>query len=253
MTSVVLCSASGAPGVTTAALALVWVWPQVTGGRRVVLVDADPSGSGLLGGALQARVAIETGLLALAADTRAPDVDDLLAHSVALDGDRRRFILPGISDPVQAGSLAPLWASFPDLAIDLHLAETDLVVDVGRLGHRDEPSGLIGDADILTVLQAPTIPATVATAAIVRRLSAARAPRSAPAPVVVGERRPYTVREVERALGVPCHALSLDVRTAEALGSGDGSSGRLDRSLLLRSARSLAESLLAGLPAEVRS
>lgn len=253
MTSVVLCSASGAPGVTTAALALAWVWPQVTSGRRVLLVDADPSGSGLLGGALQVRVPTDTGILALAADTRSPAVDDLLNHTIAIDGDHRRLVLPGISDPVQAGAFGPLWATFADLAIDLHLEGIDLVIDAGRLGHREEPTGAINDADVLAVLQTPTIPATVATAAAVRRLTVARAPRSAPVPVVVGERRPYTAGEVERALGVPVRTLAFDLRAAEALGSGDGVSGRLDRSVLLRSARSLVASLLSELPAEVAS
>lgn len=251
MTSLVLCSASGAPGVTTAALALAWVWPQVTDGRRVILVDADPSGSGLLGGALQARVASDTGVLALAADTRSPDAADLVSRTVALDEEGTRLVLPGISDPVQARSLATLWAALPDLTVDLHHDSTDVVVDAGRLGHAQEPTGLLAEANVLGVLLTPTIPATVATAAALRRLTAARAPRSVPVPVVVGERRPYTSHEVERALGTPVAPLAWDDRAADALGAGDGPSGRLDRSVLLRSARALARELLAGLPAGV--
>lgn len=251
MTSLALCSASGAPGVTTAALALAWVWPQVTDGRRVVLVDADPSGSGLLGGALQARVASDTGGLALAADTRNPDATDLLRRTVTLDEQGTRLVLPGISDPVQARSLATLWAALPDLTVDLHRDGTDVIVDTGRLGHVHEPTGLLAEADVVALLLSPTVPATVATAAALRRLTATRAPRSVPVPVIVGERRPYTAHEVERALGVPVASLAWDDRAADALGAGDGPSGRLDRSVLLRSARALAHELLAGLPAGV--
>ncbi|WP_149203872.1 hypothetical protein [Actinotalea subterranea] len=250
MTCLVLCSASGAPGVTTAALALTWVWPQVTD-RRALLVDADPSGSGLLGGALAARVATEAGVLALAGDVRAPDAADVLAHTVALDPDATRLVLPGISDPVQARSLAALWAALPDLASDLHHQATDVIVDAGRVGHAEEPTGLLAEADALLLAVSPTVPAVVATAAAMRRLTALRAPRPTPVPLVVGERHPYTAREVERALRTPVATLALETPAADALNAGEAPTGRWERSVLLRSARALAQSVLAGLPAGV--
>ena len=253
MTSLALCSASGAPGVTTIALALTWVWPQVTGGRRVVLVDADPSGSGLLGGALRAQVAPDAGVLALAADAGPWSVDRLLAHAVALDSEGTRWVLPGISDPIQARALPSVWSAFGDLAVDLHLAGIDTVIDAGRLGHRDEPSELLADADVVAIVLDPTVTSCVAVAAALRPLTTARLPRSAPIPVVVGEGRPYSAREVERALGVDVALVAFDPRSAAALGTGESLSGRLDRSALVRSVRSLAESLLAATPAEVVS
>ncbi|MBX9243810.1 hypothetical protein ICW40_03190 [Actinotalea ferrariae] len=236
--------------MTTSALALAWVWPQVTE-RRVVLIDADPSGSGLLGGALAAGFATEAGVLALAGEVHTPSAADLLAHSVALDSDAARLVLPGVSDPVQARSLAALWAALPDLAVDLHHQSTDVIVDAGRLGHAEEPTSLLGEADVVGLALTPTVPAVVASAAAVRRLAALRSPRARPVPAVVGERRPYTAREVERALAVPVAMLAFDARSAEALNAGQSLTGRWERSLLLRSVRALAATLMAGLPAGV--
>ena len=62
-----VCSAHGAPGVTTTALAMVWSWPLVQPERRILLVDADPAGSALFTGLLQTGVADTAGLVALAA------------------------------------------------------------------------------------------------------------------------------------------------------------------------------------------
>ncbi|MDO8119708.1 hypothetical protein Q6346_00095 [Isoptericola sp. b490] len=250
MTSLALCSASGAPGVTTTALALTWIWPRVANGRGVVLVDADPSGSGLLGGALRAQVPPDAGLLALAADSGPLTVDRFLAHTLALDAGGNRSVLPGISDPVQARALSTVWSAFDDLAVDLHLAGVDTVVDAGRLGHRSEPSELLADADVVAIALDPTVAASVAVAAALRPLTAMRAPRRAPVPFVVGEGRPYTAREIESALGVDVATVALDSRAATALGAGEPGEGRLDRSVLLRSVRALAETLLAALPAE---
>ncbi|HEY3545799.1 MAG TPA: hypothetical protein VGK17_06870 [Propionicimonas sp.] len=248
MTTVALCSASGAPGVTTSALALTWVWPQVQPGRRVLLVDADPSGSGLLGGALQATLAPGAGVLELAALTGAPAAPDLLARSTALDREGLRMVLPGVSDPHQARTLAALWAGLADAAFDLHVAGTDVVIDAGRVGHRDEPTSLLSDADVVAVVLSPTVAHTVATSAALRRLTAARAPRSAPTVVVVGARRPYMAGEVERALHCPVEVVAFDNPTAQALNAGASPGARLDRSTLLRSVRGLGSNLLAGVP-----
>lgn len=68
MSLVTLCSASGAPGVTTAALALLWTWPQAVPGRRALLIDADPACSGLLPGFLEAGIPAGGGVLGLAAE-----------------------------------------------------------------------------------------------------------------------------------------------------------------------------------------
>ena len=87
MSLVVLCSATGAPGVTTAGLALMWAWKQAVPGRRALLVDADPAGSSLLPGFLEAGIPAGGGVLGLAAERgllQDPIVVDRLGEARAL-------------------------------------------------------------------------------------------------------------------------------------------------------------------------
>ena len=100
MSVIALCSAKGSPGVTTTALALGWVWPQVTG-RRVLVLDADLAGSGIAAGYLRSAVpppaASGGGWLTGRGPRR--------AFGGAGDGpgrSRHRLLLLGISEPAQA-------------------------------------------------------------------------------------------------------------------------------------------------------
>ena len=62
-----LCSASGAPGVTTSAFALARVWHLATAGRSALLVDAAPVGSALIPAFAGAGIPSGGGILAVAA------------------------------------------------------------------------------------------------------------------------------------------------------------------------------------------
>lgn len=251
MTTVTLCSASGAPGVTTTTLALAWVWPHVHPGRRVLVVDADPAGSGLLPGVLQARVGTGGGALALAARRVTASVFDVLDQAVPLDGDGSRLVLTGVSEPVQARPLAPVWSGLCELTPDLDATGLDVLVDAGRIGHRFEPTRLLDDADVLAVVLRPTLPAAVAATAALRALAGTRSPRPAPRAVQVGEHRPYSAGEVARAISHPVTVVAHDPRAADALNSGETPGTRLDRSALLRSARALAAELTADIATAV--
>ena len=152
-----LCSATGAPGVTTTALALGWVWPLVHPDRRNLVVDADVSGSGILPGYTQAGVPAGGGVLALAAARRVGTAEEIVEHAVALDPDARRFVLTGLSATTQARPLGPVWQSLADAAPSLGAASTDVLVDLGRLGHRYEPTPLIEQADTVVVVLGSTL------------------------------------------------------------------------------------------------
>src|SRR3954452_23618500 len=94
---IALCSAKGAPGVTTSGLALTLTWP-----RRVVLAELDPAGGDVLAG--YGRGEVSAGGLAeleLAARRGGP-ARHLDAHLLQLDADRRVRLLPGLSDPIGA-------------------------------------------------------------------------------------------------------------------------------------------------------
>lgn len=247
MTTVTLCSLVGAPGVSTTALALAWVWPEVTDGRQVLLVDADPAGSALRD-ACPVHLAPEAGLISLAAESLPPDTTTLLRHAVEFDDARQRYLLPGVALPTQARSVAPIWPAVLEAARDLHVLGMDVIVDAGRWGHALAPTVLVHEADEVLLIVEPTARASLAAAITVRELTAVRAPRSAPR-VALRDSGPYTATEVTEALAAPVHVLANDARAAHLVLDRPGT--RPDRSALWRSVRSMATALVAGLPAEV--
>jgi len=116
MTMTVLCSATGAPGVTTTALALAWVWPWVRPDRRVLVVDADAAGSGILPGYLNVGTAPGGGVLALAAERTALSAEAVFEHSIALDPGDQRVLLTGVTDPGQARTARSVWTGLGEVA-----------------------------------------------------------------------------------------------------------------------------------------
>lgn len=242
MSVVALCSAHGAPGVTTTALALTWMWPIVHRDRRVLLVDADPAGSGLLTGYLQAGVPEPAGVLALAAQRPPLSAQQIIDASVAVDPDSTRMVLPGVADPVQARPLAGTWAAVAGAGPELGRLGVDVVVDVGRLGHRFEPSALMEAAGILAVTVRPQLASLVPAAAAVRRLRAERPGRIAPVALVIGDgHSPAEIRTVLSA--ADALPVALDAWTATRFHDGGAQGWRFDRSPLLRTTRAVIERL----------
>lgn len=247
MTAVALCSLVGAPGVSTTAWLLAWVWPEETGGRQVLLIDADPAGS-VLREVSPVRLAPTAGAVSLAAEPHPVDAEALLSHAVQLDASGQRYLLPGITLPPQARSVAPVWSALVEVARDLHLLGMDVVIDAGRWGHALAPSDLVTEADEALVVMEPTARASLAAASTIRELTAMRAPRPAPR-AVVRDSGPYTAAEVADALDAAVLTVADDPRAARAILDRPGT--RPDRSPLWRSARSLAATILANRPAEV--
>lgn len=243
MTVLVLTSAHGAPGVTTTALALTWVWPSVRPTRRVLLVDADPAGSGLLSGWLRGELPETAGVSVLAA-TRGPlSAAGVVDCSVALDGDASRMVLPGVVEPSQARPLAGVWTALADAAVELSSLGVDVVVDAGRVGHRHEPAAWWPATDVLAVVARGDVGSVVPTAAAIRALSTTRAGRSAPIGLVV-DPGSYRPAELATALGADVvQVVSRDASSARAVLSAATGGSRFDRSVLARSARSIVEQL----------
>lgn len=241
MSVIALCSAHGAPGTTTSALALCWAWPMARPGRRVLLVDADPAGSGLLTGYLSPGVPNEAGVSVLAAGRLPMTPEQVISCSVALDDTGTRMVLPGIADPVQAKPLAAMWSSVLSAARDLSDDGIDVIVDVGRLGHRYEPRIWLADADLVGVAVRGDLASVAPAAAVVRGLAAERSGRLAAVALLV-DPAGYTSEQVGEALGVT-HVLSLtrDPWTARTLAAGGATGWRFERSPLLRAARSVVE------------
>lgn len=247
MSLTVLCSASGAPGTTTAALALLWTWPQAVPGRRALLVDADPAGSSLLSHFLAAGIPAGGGVLGLAAE-RGSSVDAVLRHAVSLDAGEERLVLTGVAEPAQARPLASTWSGLVEVARDAGAGGLDVLVDAGRIGHRWEPSPLVESADVVVVVTRGTLTAVAAARSALRFLRESRGLAARNTALVVGRPDPYTATEVATALEVdPLPALPLDRTAADALARGGSAGWRFARSPLLRAAADVGASLAAQL------
>lgn len=149
---VAVCADKGAPGVTTAAVALALVWP----GQRLV-VEADPSGGDL---AFRARhpetsslLRDDRGLLALAADARVgvpPDVLTRYAQPTSWGVDV-------ICGPSSAASYAPMRSLWPGVADALAAWPGTAVTDLGRLYPGSPAIALAQRATAIVVLTAVTV------------------------------------------------------------------------------------------------
>jgi hypothetical protein len=250
MTVLALTSAKGAPGVSTAALAMTLLWP-----RAALLGECDPAGgSSVLAGYLRGTVEHSRGLLALAAAHRRDELEQTLwsqtvplAPAPADDNSRHalRWLLPGLSDAAQAPSTSSLWGPLGSLLASLERAGTDVIVDAGRLGAAHAPAPLLRQADLVLLVMGTSLTAVAAARArlsVLREaLSVTGTPDGAACAhglLLVGEGRPYTSREISGALGLPVIAsLAWDPASADVLSAGAPPGRRFDTSPLLRSTR----------------
>jgi hypothetical protein len=226
-------AARSSPGVTTAMLALASVWPG-----KVLLVEASEDG-----GALAARfgLRLEPGLTTLAAAIRNDaTVGALDQHTQTLPDTRGRLVaLVGPATPESAQLLLRTAASrLSDLlrAVD----GADVFIDAGRLAPSSAAGPLLADADRTVLVARPRVEELQTLA---HRLPLLRDAGIEPEVLLVGS-RPYGPDDVAASVGVPViGSLAVDRKAAEALG-GAGASGRLGRSVLLRSAASLVPLLM---------
>lgn len=243
MSLILLGAAKGAPGVTTAAVALAAVWP-----RRAVVAECDPSGADLglrLTGDGGHLLAQDRGMLSLATAVRSNDADvHLHEHTQTAAGGLEALV--GAPTPRHVAALEPVWPS-----IGAHLAATDeydVFADCGRLIPPTVGLQLERAARLLVLV----VRATTAGLAHLRPLLAELDQRDVTATVVVlpiaeGRRHAlHEVREVVRDVGSRLQPavvgpLALDPPGARGL-AGEWTR-RLDRTPLVESARRVAHEL----------
>jgi MinD-like ATPase involved in chromosome partitioning or flagellar assembly len=228
---ITLMSAKGAPGVTTAALALVAAASPAQG----LAVEMDPSGGDvecLLGG-----TGTSPGLLEVAVDLRR-DIhpDALLARAVEAPKGVRVVIGP-TTETQSSSALAAAGARLPAMLASL---DAVVVADAGRWS-RSQPTALrVQGSTVAAVVLQPTVAGVEHSRELVQQLRGLGI--GAIAAVTVGD-RPYPAIEVAAALGVPvAGTIAFDPGGVHALLTG-GASRQWRRSWL---ARSSAETL-AGL------
>src|SRR5487761_36375 len=152
MALIAVAADKGAPGVTTAAVALAAVWP-----RPVLLAECDPAGGDLvyrLPAADGSRLDPRRGLLSLAvAARRGLQPHQAWEHTQKLHGGLD--ILTGVSGAEQGAGLELLWGSVGRLLADVPRA--DVIADCGRLGVDGPVYDLLAQASTVVLLSGATL------------------------------------------------------------------------------------------------
>jgi hypothetical protein len=243
----------GAPGVTTTALALAAVWP-----RPVLLAECDPAGGDLVyrlpaadGGRLDPR----RGVLSLAvAARRGMQSNQVWEQTQKLHGGLD--VLTGVTNAEQGAGLNLLWGPVGKMLAGIPHA--DVIADCGRIGVDGPHYDLLAEATLVVLITRPVLGEVIRLRDRVAAVAAAASKRGrrgfAVDVVVVADHKRFkiTLGEVAHALGqgnVPARivgALADEPKSAEMLCGEWG--GRLDKTLLMRTARDIAQRLAESLP-----
>ncbi|MFI6340709.1 hypothetical protein [Streptomyces sp. NPDC050535] len=249
MAVVALAGCSGAPGVTTTALALLLSWP-LEPGRRMILAECDPDGSAVLHGLLQGTLGDRYGLRNLSVAARQGDLGDSFWRQLidlgGEDGAREaahdRLLLPGITDPAQAASLGSVWKALGVIfrGIDAEHGH-DVLIDLGRRGAFGPSGELAEQADAVFVVVRNTLRSLQAAEGRVRALEE----RIGGVGVVLINEGPYPAGEVQRVLQVPVVAtLPYAPGDARVLSDGAEQPRRFERAALMKAARTCSTLLV---------
>ncbi|MFI2415129.1 hypothetical protein [Streptomyces sp. NPDC018947] len=242
MAVIALAGCSGAPGVTTSALALLLSWP-LEPGRRMILAECDPDGGAVLHGLLQGTLGDRYGLRNLSVAARKGEFGeafwrqliDLSSEDGKAESPRDRLLLPGITDPAQAASLSPVWKGLAAIfrGIDADHGH-DVLVDLGRRGATG-PSGVLAEqADLVLVVVRNTLRCLQAAQSRVNALSE----RVGDVGLIVIDEGPYPAGEVQRVLQVPVVAtLPYAPKEARVLSDGAEQPRHFTKSALMKAAR----------------
>ena len=253
MALIAVAAGKGAPGVTTASVVLAAVWP-----RPVLLAECDPAGGDLVyrfpaarGGRLDPR----RGLLSLAvAARRGLQPQQVREHTQTLRGGLD--VLTGVSTAEQGAGLEPLWGPV-GIALS-QLPHTDVVADCGRLGVDGPHYDLLAQASAIVLITRHQLAEVVRLRERVPALTVALGKRdrivSSVSVVVIADHKGFhtALAEVGQALDHGngrinvIGGLAYEPRTARQLRGEWG--GKLDKSLLVRTARDVAGQLARSLP-----
>ena len=220
MALIVLTSASGSPGVTTAALGLALTWH-----RPVLLIEADPTGgSALLAGYFRGQTSPTQTLIDLAFAHRAGALAEAIPSVSMQIPDTTVRMIAGTQSHGQARSLTSLWEPLAAHLKQLDTAGQDVIVDAGRLGLTGAPEPLANCADLCLLVTRTDLVALSGAhswADTLRGGFEQQGAGSSVALLTVGEGRPYRAREIAKVLQLPVLAsLAWDVEAAAVVSHG---------------------------------
>ncbi|MFF3934123.1 hypothetical protein [Streptomyces hirsutus] len=242
-------------GVTTSALALT-----LASKRPSLLAECDPAGGTLRAGFLQGEVNAGLGLYHLAAAERTGSealANAFASHLWSLDAAGHRKLLPGLTDPGQAGALGRTWTALGEV---LHVmseeAGHDVFVDAGRVALESgrlhttlTPAPLLHQADLVLLVVRGTEQSLTLARHIIEPLRTELTERGSGMDALglllieEGEARAHQVAD---ALKTPVlAALPFDPSTAGFYTNGGRPPRGYARSALLRHARTATEQIEA--------
>jgi len=253
MALIAIASDKGAPGVTTAALALAAVWP-----RPVLLAECDPAGGDLVyrfpaagGGPLDPR----RGVLSLAVVARrGMQPQQVWEHVQKLHGGLD--VLAGVTNAEQGAGLSLLWG--PIGKVLASLPQADVIADCGRLGADGPLYDLLAEATTVVLVTKVRVADVIRLRDRASAFAAAAQSRGrrgfGVGVVVIADHKKFRaeIGEVQHVLG-QAHApatvvggIAHDSKGADLLSGEWG--GNLDRTLLIKTAREVAQHLLSAMP-----
>jgi MinD-like ATPase involved in chromosome partitioning or flagellar assembly len=253
MALIAIASDKGAPGVTTAALALAAVWP-----RPVLLAECDPAGGDLVyrfpaagGGHLDPR----RGVLSLAVVARrGMQPQQVWEHVQKLHGGLD--VLAGVTNAEQGAGLSLLWGPIGKALASM--PQADVIADCGRLGADGPLYDLLAEATTVVLVTKVHVAGVIRLRDRATAFAAAAQSRGrrnfGVGVVVVADHKKFraSLGEVQHVLGqanAPATVLggiAHDTKGADLLSGEWG--GNLDRTMLIKTAREVARQLVQGLP-----
>ena len=253
MALIAIASDKGAPGVTTAALALAAVWP-----RPVLLAECDPAGGDLVyrfpavgGGHLDPR----RGVLSLAVVARrGMQPQQVWEHVQKLHGGLD--VLAGVTNAEQGAGLSLLWGPIGKALASM--PQADVIADCGRLGADGPLYDLLAEATTVVLVSKVHVADVIRLRDRATAFAAAAQSRGrrnfGVGVVVVADHKKFraSLSEVQHVLGqanAPATVLggiAYDTKGADLLNGEWG--GNLDRTMLIKTAREVARQLIQGLP-----
>ena len=253
MALIAVAADKGAPGVTTTAVALAAVWP-----RPVLLAECDPAGGDLvyrLPSADGTRLDPRRGLLSLAvAARRGLEPRQVWEHAQKLRGGLD--VLVGVTNAEQGTGLDPLWGQVG--AALAGLPDADVIADCGRVSSDGRYYDLLARAHAVVMITRASLGDMVRMRDRVSVLDSALRRRNGQGRVsvlVIANYKSFSaalgeVRQVLSGGDWPAPILggiAYEPRSAELLSGEWG--GKLDKSLLIRTAREVAGELSGQLAA----
>lgn len=248
MAVVVLTSATGSPGTTTAAVGLTLSWP-----RDVLLADCDREPSqAVQAGYLRGVDHGGRGLGAVARlnRERQPVAPHLLRVSLPLDReetDLARHFLPGFSHPGAVGLFDHVWPELATAFARLEETGMDVIVDAGHVGPDGLALPLLAEADAVCLVTRTTLRSLASTRLYLALLREQLDSLPAARPLgmlLVGPGRPYSAAEIVAEFDVPCWGeVPWNERHAAVLSEGAEEPRRFPDTTLMNQLRVIASRL----------